>query len=131
MSEKFVREVAAQTRQIGVLSGSLRLLTQTGEHPMPHFPKPFFRRNRGLWYVQLHGKQINLGPDKDEAFRQYHLLLSQPEVATVSPSGGRSVAVLCDHFLEWTQRNRSAATYEWYRLSAPAIRRDLPDAQHR
>src|SRR6056297_1151082 len=95
VSEKFVREVAAQTRQIGVLSGSLRLFTQTGEHPMPHFPKPFFRRNRGLWY----GKQINLGPDKDEAFRQYHLLLSQPQVATVSPSGGRSVAVLCDHLL--------------------------------
>lgn len=37
---------------------------------MPHFPKPFVRRARGLWYVQLHGKQINLGPDKDEAFRQ-------------------------------------------------------------
>ncbi len=82
---------------------------------MPHFPKPFFRRARGLWYVQLHGKQINLGPDKDEAFRQYHLLLSQPEVPTISPSGGRSVAVLCDHFLEWSQRNRAAATYEWYR----------------
>ncbi len=82
---------------------------------MPHFPKPFFRRARGLWYVQLHGKQINLGPDKNEAFRQYHLLLSQPEVPTISPSGGRSVAALCDHFLEWSQRNRAAATYEWYR----------------
>lgn len=30
---------------------------------MPHFPKPFFRQNRGLWYVQVRGKQHNLGPE--------------------------------------------------------------------
>ena len=38
---------------------------------MPRFRKPFFRRDRGLWYVQLNGRQINLGPERDEAFSAY------------------------------------------------------------
>ena len=28
---------------------------------MPHFPKPFYKKARGLWYVQIDSKQINLG----------------------------------------------------------------------
>ncbi len=35
---------------------------------MSHFPKPFYRSTRRLWYVQLAGKQINLGPDREAAF---------------------------------------------------------------
>ena len=38
---------------------------------MPHYPKPFFRKYRQLWYVQIDGRQINLGPDRDAAFAQY------------------------------------------------------------
>ena len=34
---------------------------------MAHFPKPFFRPVRNLWYVQIDGRQINLGADKDAA----------------------------------------------------------------
>ena len=41
---------------------------------MPHFPKPFFKKGRGVWYVEIDRKQINLGPDRDEAFRRYHQL---------------------------------------------------------
>ena len=39
---------------------------------MPHYPKPFFRESRQLWYVQLNGRQINLGPNRDAAFTRYH-----------------------------------------------------------
>ena len=42
---------------------------------MAHFPKPFFKKARGIWYVEINRKQVNLGPDKDEAFRQYHQLM--------------------------------------------------------
>ena len=42
---------------------------------MPHFPKPFFVKARKLWYVQLGGRQINLGPDRDAAFTRYHELM--------------------------------------------------------
>jgi hypothetical protein len=45
---------------------------------MPHFPKPFFKKNRRLWYVEIDRRQHNLGPDKDEAFRQYHQLMTRP-----------------------------------------------------
>ena len=44
----------------------------TGEFAMPHFPKPFFKKARGLWYVEINRQQVNLGPDREAAFRQYH-----------------------------------------------------------
>ena len=45
---------------------------------VPHFPKPFYRKPRRRWYVQINGKQINLGPDRDEAFRLYHEMMADP-----------------------------------------------------
>ena len=58
---------------------------------MAHFPKPFFRKDRGLWYVQRE-KQINLGPDRDTAFRQYGELIAKPRparlrMALIAPRG--------------------------------------------
>lgn len=44
---------------------------------MPHFSKPWFRQGRG-WYLQLSGKQIKLGKDRDEAFVRYHKLMQSP-----------------------------------------------------
>ena len=79
---------------------------------MPHFPKPFFKKARGVWYVEINRKQVNLGPDKDEAFRQYHLLMGKPRVQLVSTD---SLVSVIDAFLEWTQKNRAPDTYEWYR----------------
>lgn len=35
---------------------------------MPMFPKPWFRRDRNAWYVQLHGKQIKLSSDRKTTF---------------------------------------------------------------
>ncbi len=37
---------------------------------MPHFPKPFHRLSRDLWYVQVDGRQVNLGRDRAAAFRR-------------------------------------------------------------
>jgi len=45
---------------------------------VPHFPKPFFRNSRKLWYVQLDGTQHNLGPDQGAAFAAYHELMRKP-----------------------------------------------------
>lgn len=86
---------------------------------MSHFPKPFFRPKRQNWYVQLAGKQINLGPDRDAAFEQYHELMSDrrrkrtPSMPTEKPP--LLVVELIEKFLEWTQKHRSPDTYEWYR----------------
>ena len=51
---------------------------------MPHFPKPFFRTGRGVWYVEIDRRQINLGPDRDEAFRHYHELMAHPTSAKIT-----------------------------------------------
>lgn len=42
------------------------------------YPKPWRRPARGVWYVTLDGKQLNLGHDKDQAFEQYHRLMTMP-----------------------------------------------------
>ena len=39
---------------------------------MPRQPKPFFRKQTQSWYVQLGKRQIPLGKDEDEAWKQYH-----------------------------------------------------------
>ena len=78
---------------------------------MPHFPKPYFRKGRGVWYVEINRKQHNLGPDKDEAFRLYHELMRQPHEQKVSPE---SLAGIIDAFLDWVSKHRAKDTYEWY-----------------
>ncbi len=79
---------------------------------MPHFPKPFFRTARQAWFVEIAGRQVNLGPDKDTAFRSYHglMLSGQP-----TPPRNERVVDLIDEFLESVHENQSAETYEWYR----------------
>ena len=79
---------------------------------MPHYPKPFFREARGLWYVQVDGKQINLGADREAAFRQYHQLMQQPTPAVALPI---SVASIVDAFLDWSQKHQAERTFDRYR----------------
>lgn len=82
---------------------------------MSHYPKPFYRKARRLWYVQVRGKQINLGPDRDEALQKYHELMASPEPPAFTPTDpGQPVAALCDRFLEWVQIHRARKTYEGY-----------------
>lgn len=85
---------------------------------MPHFPKPFFKKGRGVWYVEIDRKQINLGPHKDAAFAQYHKLMAEPRKRQ-APSG--TVLEVVDTFLEWCQTRRAPDTYEWYRFRLQAL----------
>jgi integrase len=82
---------------------------------MPHFPKPFYRSARKAWFVQLlDGRQVNLGPDREEAFRQYHELMGQKKAEPVKPVGHR-VVDLMDLFLDWCKAHRAGLTYTWYK----------------
>jgi integrase len=98
---------------------------------MPHFPKPWFRPSRNTWYVEIDGTQHSLGahegapPKKgrqgwsppeavDDAFRELKKALKEakPEPAVaVKPD---LVSALCDKFLDWVEKHRSADTYRWY-----------------
>ena len=82
---------------------------------MPHYPKPFFRKPRRLWYVQIDGRQVNLGPVREAAFKRYYELMAHPKSQRQRYVPSDSVAAICDHFLEWVEQHRSPETYEWYR----------------
>ena len=83
---------------------------------MPHFPKPFYRKARRRWYVEIDGRQINLGPNREDAFQSYHQLMASPELQIPSTQeSALLVAVLCDRYLGWVQTNRAEPTYEGYR----------------
>ncbi|HEX6964098.1 MAG TPA: site-specific integrase [Lacipirellula sp.] len=74
--------------------------------------RPWYRADRGVWCVTIDGKRHNLGPEKKAAFDAFHKLMLQPRRRQAVMD---SVASVMDPFLDWVQRNRSAATYEWYR----------------
>lgn len=57
--------------------------------------KPWYRESKQSWFVTLHGRKVNLGRDKDAAFRQFHRLMAgdpAPPV-TLSPTVPRTTAV--------------------------------------
>lgn len=74
-------------------------------------PKPFFRRQTGSWYVQVGKKQIPLGKDREEAFREYHQLLAGHSPLPPAVPAARVI----DEYLMWLSRNREQSTYEWYK----------------
>lgn len=82
---------------------------------MPKFVKPWYRECRKTWYVNLHGKQINLGPDRAEAFREYARLTSGRAKPKPKPKSDRSLAAVLDAFLQWIKPRRASDTFEWYR----------------
>jgi integrase len=91
---------------------------------MNRFPQPYFRSQRGTWCVQLDGKQITLGRDKNEAFREYHRLMlnrgeASPPTAVQQPDA-LLVATALDQFLDWlhcrvAEGTKAERTYTWYR----------------
>ncbi len=78
---------------------------------MARQPKPWYRKSRGLWYVQIDGKQVNLGRDRKAAMQRFHELMAQPRQRSLP---AESLAVLFDRFLDWNQRHRAPRTYEYY-----------------
>lgn len=81
---------------------------------MAHFPKPLFKKSRGVWYVQVAGKQHNLGTDRDAAFDRYHALMAAKDPPRRDDDDAPAVVVF-DLSLDWCQRHKAARTYDWYR----------------
>lgn len=89
---------------------------------MPHFAKPWFRPSRNTWYVEIDGKQHNLGPDKQQAFERYHELMQhQPREADCSLAVG-----VLDAFLTWAKNNKKPRTYEWYQRHCQVFAKSIP-----
>ncbi len=83
---------------------------------MPKFAKPWYRPSRGVWYVTLHGKQHNLGPEREAAFQKYGELLAKPPEPTEAPKAPSTMLVgLIQRFMADVRANSAADTVEWYR----------------
>ena len=92
---------------------------------MPKFPKPFFRTARNAWYVQVAGKQVTLGPDRDAAFRRYHELMGRPK-SDPQPVAADAVLSVLDAFLDWCQKYKAGRTYDWYRDYLESFAQTIP-----
>jgi hypothetical protein len=83
-----------------------------------HGTQAHWKARKG-WYVDLDANRFKLGPDRDEAHRELHRLLSltpeqrAPKVA-VQATTGPTVADIFDRYLDWVQKHRAHRTYDWY-----------------
>lgn len=76
-------------------------------------PKPFYVKKRKTWYVQIDGKQHNLGKDKAEAMNQYKELLGDSaKVAAENVKATAPVLDLLAEFLAWSERNNGDSNHE-------------------
>lgn len=94
---------------------------------MAHFPKPFYKKSRACWYVEIDRKQIKLGPDQAEAFRLYHELMAAPRVQLQQPLTSASAVAIIDLYLDWVHKHRAPDTYEWYRYRLQRFAERYPD----
>lgn len=81
-------------------------------------PKPFFRKQTQTYYVQLDGKQINLGPDKEEAWKTYYEMMAGRR--KVAPSG--SVAQLLEKYWAWCKRHQAKTTVDGKKATLKSFR---------
>jgi len=54
-------------------------------------PKPFFRKFTKSWYVEIRGRQINLGPDKKLAWARYSQLMASPDELNAHTTAVREI----------------------------------------
>ena len=90
---------------------------------MPRFPKPWFRKERQAWFVQMDGHQVNLGPDRQDAIDRYHALMAQPRPKKVTAD---SVVAVIDAFLDWCEKHRAPDTYDWYKSRLQLFVKTIP-----
>ena len=89
---------------------------------MPHFPKPFFKEGRGVWYVEIDRKQHNLGPDKEAAYARYHELMR----AKPKPVDATMALGVIDAFFGWVKSNKAPRTVEWYERHLRVFAKGIP-----
>jgi integrase len=69
------------------------------------YAKPWYRKSKSQWFVQINGKQIPLGKGKREAMRQYHRLMDKGPA-----TGELPVRKLLDAYHLWLKANRADST---------------------
>jgi integrase len=75
---------------------------------------PWYRKSRKSWFVVCDGKQINLGPDKAEAFRRFHAMQARPKTVRPVISTDDFVETIAVLFVQWCSKHRAIKTAKWY-----------------
>lgn len=91
---------------------------------MPGPSKPWFRKDRGAWFVTIDGHRHNLGPNRTRAMHKFHELKAQTQRRAVSTD---LVVAVCDAFLDWCQKHRAPQTYGWYQSRLQRFATRFPD----
>jgi integrase len=97
-------------------------------------PKPWFRKAKNAWYVEIENTQHFLGrhpadatpPQKSKKTRQWNpppaildafhkLMAEQSRPCENIPAIPLSVVQVCDQFLGHSQKHNDAETYKWYK----------------
>ena len=88
-------------------------------------PKPFFRKDRKTWYVQIAGVQHNIGKTKKDADANYKRIL-QTNGLSEGPSRTK-LHDLIDEYWAWYEREKSASSIETRRPILQTFRDQTPD----
>ena len=73
-------------------------------------PRPWWNEDRGEYNVNIRGVRHRLGPDKEEAERNFHELMAKPVEAPVKPD---AVVAVIDEFVDYLSR-KERRTQESY-----------------
>jgi integrase len=71
-------------------------------------PKPFYRKQKKAWYVQIRGRRISLGKDEKEAWKRYHQIMADDQPVEESTA---TIEEILERFLDWVKEHRKPATY--------------------
>ncbi len=82
---------------------------------MARHAHPWYRKSRKAWFVVTDGKQVNLGPEKAEAFRLFHELQAKPKTARPVVSADDFIETIAVLFVDWCSKHRAIETAKWYR----------------
>ena len=72
-------------------------------------PKPFYRKSKNAWYLQLGRRQISLGKEKKAAWKKYHQIMADEAPIKEDTT---TIETLFERYLDWIQENRKPGTYK-------------------
>ncbi|SMP77076.1 Site-specific recombinase XerD [Neorhodopirellula lusitana] len=70
-------------------------------------PKPFYRKSKQAWYVQVGKRQVSLGKDEKQAWKRYHQVMAENEPI----KDNTTIETLFERYLDWVQEHRKPGTY--------------------
>lgn len=83
---------------------------------------PWHWKERNEWVVNIRGVRHYLGPDKGQAYQQWHEISGTPDDTTPP----RFLVELFDKFLDWCAKNRKDS-YDWYSSRINEFAKRAPD----